>query len=85
MDEKIVNFHLSEKSTATRPAEITSEEKKLLYCEIIYTIKHKIGTTMIGHHDFTSDLYRYAQSAFGLSVDDHNRLFSLISEEKVSF
>ncbi len=65
-------------------AELTKEERERLYCEILYTIKHKIGCTISGHNDFTLDLYKYARAAFNMSPDEHERLYALISEEKVN-
>jgi hypothetical protein len=79
LDEKLVNLTL----LSPRP-EISREEREQLYCEILYTVKHKIGRTIHGHNDFTLDLYRYAQAAFGMFRDDHERLFALVSDEKVN-
>lgn len=62
---------------------MSKEEREKLYCEIMYTIKHKIGRNIDGHNDLSQDLYRYAQQAFGISDDDHKRLFAHICEEKV--
>lgn len=62
---------------------ISNEEKEELYCETIYTIQHKIGRTIDGHTDFVHDLYKYAQEAFKMTTEDHERLFQLTSEEKV--
>lgn len=62
---------------------ISAAKKDQLYCEIIYTIQHKIGRTIDGHTDFIVDLYKYAQQAFKMTPEDHERLFQLASEEKV--
>jgi BAI1-associated protein 3 len=56
---------------------------ELLYIEVLYTIKHKIGTTSGGHLPFIQDLYLYAQDAFGISPEEHARLLAKASEEKV--
>jgi len=61
------------------------KEKEKLYCEIIYTIKHKIGCTIDGHSNYILGLYKYAQDAFGYSNNHHDRLFELICEEKVKY
>lgn len=60
-----------------------SLQLELLYIEVLYTIKHKIGTTSGGHLPFIQDLYHYAREAFGISADDHGRLMTRASEEKV--
>ena len=61
---------------------ISTNERDSLYRELIYTIKHKIGRTIDGHSDLNIDLYKYAQEAFGLSDEEHQRLLSLTNEEK---
>jgi len=66
-----------------KPEGITSKEYELLYIEILYTIKHKIGTTISKHSEGDNDLYAYAQEAFGLTSNDHQRLLARASEEKV--
>jgi hypothetical protein len=62
---------------------LSETEKEKLYCEIIYTIKHKIGCTIDGHSDYILGLYKYAQDAFGYTNEHHDRLFELTCEEKV--
>ena len=54
-----------------------------LYIEVLYTIKHKIGTTTGSHLPFIQDLYLYAREAFGVTPEDHARLLAKASEEKV--
>jgi hypothetical protein len=49
----------------------------------LYTIKHKIGTTISKHSGGDNDLYAYAQEAFGLTSNEHQRLLARASEEKV--
>lgn len=56
---------------------------ELLYIEVLYTIKHKIGTTAGGHSPYIQDLYQYAQEAFKISPEDHARLLAKATEEKV--
>lgn len=56
---------------------------ELLYIEVLYTIKHKIGTTAGGHLPYIQDLYQYAQEAFRISPEDHARLLAKATEEKV--
>jgi hypothetical protein len=51
----------------------------------LYTIKHQIGTTTLKYIPGEIDLYAYAQEAFGLSNEDHQRLLDKANEEKVSF
>ena len=65
------------------PQGITSNEYELLYTETLYTIKHKIGTTTSKYSHGENDLYAYAQEAFRLSSEDHQRLLSKANEEKV--
>ena len=64
---------------------LSSKEFELLYVETLYTIKHKIGTTTSKHSEGDHDLYTYAQEAFGLLHEDHQRLLERASEEKVCF
>jgi hypothetical protein len=66
-----------------KPEGITSKEYELLYIETLYTIKHKIGTTISRHSEGENDLYAYAQEAFRLLAEDHQRLLAKASEEKV--
>ncbi|XP_064637155.1 BAI1-associated protein 3-like isoform X4 [Lineus longissimus] len=61
---------------------LQDKEFELLYIEVLYTIKHKIGTTSGGHLPFIRDLYLYAQDAFGISPEEHARLLAKASEEK---
>ena len=56
---------------------------ELLYVEVLYTIKHKIGVTIGGHLPFIQDLYQYAQEAFKISPEDHARLLAQATKEKV--
>ncbi|CAB4061826.1 BAIAP3 [Lepeophtheirus salmonis] len=66
--------------------QITVEEFKSVYKEVLYTIRNKIGTTE-GWNDMDGgceqeDLYNFAQSAFHIDRNLHNYLLSLASEEK---
>ena len=56
---------------------------ELLYIEVLYTIKHKIGATSGSHLPFIQDLYLYAREGFGVTPEDHARLLARASEEKV--
>jgi len=68
-----------------KPESLTAKEYELLYIETLYTIKHKIGTTTSEHSEGENDLYAYAQEAFGLSNENHQRLLDKANEEKVCF
>ena len=70
---------------AEKPSGLSPKEYELLYVETLYTIKHKIGTTTSKHSEGDHDLYTYAQEAFGLLNEDHQRLLEKASEEKVCF
>ncbi|OWF45641.1 BAI1-associated protein 3-like isoform X2 [Mizuhopecten yessoensis] len=74
----------SETQFAIKPKSqhLTKNEFELLYIEVLYTIKHKIGTTAGGHSPFIQDLYQYAQEAFGISPEDHAHLLARATEEK---
>ena len=61
---------------------ISAVDKEKLYCELLYTTKHKIGRTIDGHSDFINDLYRYARDAFRMSTELHNQLVAFINDEK---
>lgn len=77
VDERYLNLSIGEEVR-----ELSVEEREGIYCEVIYTIKHKIGRTIDGHNDYILDLYKYAQDAFKMSNQDHERLFALTCEEK---
>ncbi|UJR07768.1 hypothetical protein I4U23_012051 [Adineta vaga] len=84
-DEEIENDKIPPEYRITfgeKPEGITSREYELLYIETLYTIKHKIGTTISKHSEGENDLYAYAQEAFGLSPEEHRRLLARASEEK---
>jgi len=68
-----------------KPQILTTKEYELLYIETLYTIKHKIGTATSKYSERENDLYAYAQEAFGLSNEDHQRLLDKANEEKVYF
>ncbi|KAH9504114.1 Protein unc-13 D [Bulinus truncatus] len=69
---------------ATKPQlqKPSRKEFELLYIEVLYTIKHKIGTTSGGHSPYIQDLFQYAKEAFGVSPEDHARLLAKATEEK---
>lgn len=73
-----------ENQFATKPKlpPISRKEFELLYIEVLYTIKHKIGTTSGGHLPYMQDLYQYAQESFRVSPEDHARLLAKATEEK---
>lgn len=58
---------------------------ELLYIEVLYTIKHKIGTTSGSHLPYIQDLYQYTQESFRVSPEDHARLLAKATEEKVNY
>ncbi|WAQ96587.1 BAIP3-like protein, partial [Mya arenaria] len=60
----------------------SKKEFEMLYVEVLYTIKHKIGITIGGHLPFIQDLYQYAQQAFKVSPEDHARLLAQATKEK---
>ncbi|XP_052265684.1 BAI1-associated protein 3-like isoform X2 [Dreissena polymorpha] len=62
--------------------QLSKKEFELLYVEVLYTIKHKIGITIGGHLSFIQDLYLYAQEAFNVSPEDHARLMAKATKEK---
>ncbi|XP_061181860.1 BAI1-associated protein 3-like [Saccostrea echinata] len=74
----------SESQFAIKPEvqRLSKKEFELLYIEVLYTIKHKIGTTAGGHLPYIQDLYQYAQEAFRISPEDHARLLAKATEEK---
>ena len=51
--------------------------------ETLYTIKHKIGSSASKYNEGETALYAYAQEAFALSNEDHQRFLDKASEEKV--
>lgn len=81
VDERYLNLTIGS-SGSDEARELSVEERESIYCEVIYTIKHKIGRTIDGHNDYILDLYKYAQDAFKMSQQDHDRLFAHTCEEK---
>ena len=63
---------------------VSSIQFESLYIEVLYTIKHKIGTTSGHHLPFVQDMCMYARDAFGVTPEEHARLLAKASEEKVS-
>ncbi|XP_063444013.1 BAI1-associated protein 3-like isoform X1 [Mytilus trossulus] len=74
----------SENQFAVKPKlpPISRKEFELLYIEVLYTLKHKIGTTTGGHLPYIQDLYQYAQESFRITPEDHARLLAKATEEK---
>lgn len=68
-----------------KPESLTTKEYELLYIETLYTIKHKIGISTSKYNEGENELYSYAQEAFTLSNEDHQRLLAIANEEKVLF
>ncbi|CAH1794940.1 unnamed protein product, partial [Owenia fusiformis] len=60
---------------------LSKSEFEDLYIEVLYTIKHKVGTTIGGHSPFMQDLYLYAREAFGVTPEDHAHLLAKASKE----
>lgn len=75
---------LSESQFVSKPNwhQLSKKEFEMLYVEVLYTIKHKIGTTIGGHLPIIQDLYHYAQEAFKVSPEDHARLMAKATKEK---
>ena len=70
---KIVNSHF-----------ILWLQKELLYKEVLYTIRNKIGGGQSGQFLILKDeLYSYAKEAFQHNDETHARLMELATEEKV--
>ncbi|XP_022652561.1 BAI1-associated protein 3-like isoform X4 [Varroa destructor] len=58
---------------------MTKKELEDLYVEVLYTIKHKLGG---GVSYAEAELFAFAQDAFGMSNEAHQRLLSVAAEEK---
>lgn len=56
---------------------------EMLYIEVLYTVKHKIGATSGSHSPYQQDLFQYAKEAFRVTPEDHARLLAKATEEKV--
>ncbi|XP_076459329.1 LOW QUALITY PROTEIN: BAI1-associated protein 3-like [Babylonia areolata] len=61
---------------------LSKKEYELLYIEVLYTVKHKIGVTSGGHSPYQQDLFQYAKEAFSISPEDHATLLARATEEK---
>jgi hypothetical protein len=70
-------------SVGEHSSTISAKEFQLLYVETLYTIKHKIGSSTSKYNEGETTLYAYAQEAFALSNEDHQRFLDKASEEKV--
>jgi len=68
----------------TENATYYGSQLRLLYVEVLYTIKHKVGSTSGSYLSAQSDLFEYARRAFRLSDAEHSQLLTQASEEKVS-
>ncbi|KAK3599282.1 hypothetical protein CHS0354_028639 [Potamilus streckersoni] len=69
-------------TSRTKLHQLSKKEFELLYIEVLYTIKHKIGTTIGGHLPVIQDLYQYAQEAFHILPEDHAHLLAKATKEK---
>ncbi|KAK7502304.1 hypothetical protein BaRGS_00006257 [Batillaria attramentaria] len=63
-------------------SKLSKKEYELLYIEVLYTVKHKIGATTGVHSPYQQDLFQYAKEAFSVSPEDHARLLARATEEK---
>lgn len=55
-----------------------------LYVEVMYTIRHKLGAHSAKYPlHYKEDLVHYAQVAFGVDHEYHQRCQAIASEEKV--
>ena len=63
---------------------IQDSDRRKLYCELLYTIKHKIGKTIANYHiSDVDDLKKYVKIAFpGMTSEEHLQLLELINVEK---
>lgn len=57
----------------------------MLYVELLYTVKHKIGAEANSIHveEQEGQLYEYAQKAFSISDEQHKHLLKVTSMAKV--
>ena len=61
-------------------------QKELLYKEVLYTIRNKVGGGQGNQFLILKDeLYSYAKEAFQYTDETHARLMELATEEKVIF
>ena len=59
-------------------------QKELLYKEVLYTIRNKVGGGQSNQFLILKDeLYSYAKEAFQYTDETHARLMELATEEKV--
>ncbi|XP_078611794.1 BAI1-associated protein 3-like isoform X12 [Branchiostoma floridae x Branchiostoma japonicum] len=73
-----------ESQAAVKPdsRKLSKDELDTLYKELMYTIRHRIGTTSDGHSPFDEDLYNYAQEVFHITEDRHRTLLDRAKELK---
>ena len=59
-------------------------QRENLYVEVLYTVKHKVGATTSQHSSLVDELNDYTQEAFHFSREQHQRMMTIASDEKVS-
>lgn len=61
---------------------ISKKEWQRLYVTVLYTISNQIGSRATERTPYIDDLYRYAQMAFTVSDEDHQRSITLALNEQ---
>ncbi|GAB6032871.1 hypothetical protein CHUAL_012069 [Chamberlinius hualienensis] len=61
---------------------ISKKEWQRLYVTVLYTISNQIGSRASDRSPYVDDLYRFAQMAFTVSDEDHQRSITLARNEQ---
>ncbi|XP_058708270.1 protein unc-13 homolog D isoform X2 [Poecile atricapillus] len=58
----------------------SKEELALLYQEVLYTIRHRLGKPKQQHIGDSQELYSYVQKAFGMDTEEHSAIMQQVME-----
>ncbi|XP_050837509.1 protein unc-13 homolog D isoform X3 [Serinus canaria] len=58
----------------------SKEELALLYEEVLYTIRHRLGKPEQQHIGDSQELYSYVQKAFGMNAEEHGVIMQQVME-----
>ncbi|XP_070579273.1 BAI1-associated protein 3-like [Ptychodera flava] len=61
---------------------LSRKDFESLYIELLYTIKHRVGTTSDGHSPFEQELFSFAEQAFHVTEEQHEHFLAKASEEQ---
>ncbi|XP_048575567.1 BAI1-associated protein 3 isoform X2 [Nematostella vectensis] len=68
------------KSSESAETSITTQQREALFCEVLYTVMHRLGAQETTGHLTPGYLYGYAQEALKISEERHHELYTLAKE-----